>query len=76
MSRFPKFAAGWAIALAAAGACAAAPSFPGIGRDATAREVAAWNIDVRPDFQGLPAGSGSVAKGQEVWEGKCASCHG
>jgi len=76
MSRFPKFATACAIALAAAGACAAAPSYPGIGRDATPREVAAWNIDVRPDFQGLPAGSGSVAKGQEVWESKCSSCHG
>ena len=31
---------------------------------------------MRPDFQGLPKGSGSVAKGQEVWETKCASCHG
>jgi cytochrome c551/c552 len=50
--------------------------FPGIGRDATPREVAAWDIDVRPDFKGLPAGSGSVAKGQDVWESKCASCHG
>ena len=50
--------------------------YPGIGRSATANEIAAWDIDVRPDFKGLPAGSGSVAKGQEVWEGKCASCHG
>ncbi|MBX9873018.1 MAG: cytochrome c, partial [Burkholderiaceae bacterium] len=50
--------------------------FPGVGRDATAKEVAAWDIDVRPDFKGLPTGSGSVARGQEVWEGKCASCHG
>ena len=50
--------------------------FPGIGRDATPKEVAAWDIDVRPDFKGLPAGSGSVAKGQDVWEAKCASCHG
>jgi cytochrome c len=24
----------------------------------------------------LPAGVGSVAKGQDVWEGKCAQCHG
>jgi cytochrome c len=56
---------------------AAQPSkFPGIGRDATPAEVKAWDIDVRPDFQGLPAGSGSVAKGQQVWEDKCASCHG
>src|SRR5215208_5470628 len=50
--------------------------FPGIGRAATAGEIAAWDIDVRPDFKGLPRGSGSVAKGQEVWEAKCASCHG
>ena len=50
--------------------------FPGIGRDATPKEVAAWDIDVRPDFKGLPTGSGSVAKGQDVWEAKCAGCHG
>jgi len=51
-------------------------AYPGIGRAATPKEVAAWNIDVRPDFRGLPPGSGSVASGQDVWEGKCASCHG
>lgn len=50
--------------------------FDGIGREATAREIAAWDIDVRPDFKGLPPGSGTVAKGMEVWHGKCASCHG
>ena len=50
--------------------------FQGIGRVATAREVAAWDIDVRPDFKGLPAGSGSVRRGQDVWEAQCASCHG
>lgn len=48
----------------------------GIGRTATPAEIKAWDIDVRPDFKGLPAGSGSVAKGQDVWEAKCASCHG
>ena len=50
--------------------------YPGIGRTATSAEVKAWDIDVRPDFTGLPPGSGSVVKGQEVWEAKCASCHG
>ena len=50
--------------------------YPGIGRTATPAEINAWDIDVRPDFTGLPPGSGSVAKGQEVWEAKCASCHG
>jgi hypothetical protein len=44
--------------------------FPGIGRDATPAEVAAWDIDVRPDFKGLPKGSGSVEKGQQLWEAK------
>ncbi len=51
-------------------------AYPGVGRVATPGEVAAWNIDVRPDFKGLPKGSGSVAQGQVVWEAKCASCHG
>ena len=51
-------------------------AFPGVGRPATAKEIQAWDIDVRPDFKGLPKGSGSVAKGMQVWESKCASCHG
>ena len=50
--------------------------YTGIGRLATSKEVAAWDIDVRPDFKGLPKGAGSVTKGQDVWESKCASCHG
>ncbi len=54
----------------------AQPILPNIGRPATSAEIAAWDIDVRPDFKGLPKGSGSVAKGQQVWEAKCESCHG
>lgn len=50
--------------------------YSNIGRQATQAEVAAWDIDVRPDFKGLPKGSGSVAQGQDIWEAKCASCHG
>lgn len=78
MSNWPERIAAFALASAFV-ACAhaqGAAGYPGIGRDATPREVAAWDIDVRPDFKGLPPGAGSVAKGQEVWEGKCASCHG
>ena len=70
-----------ALGAAAALACgpllaASADGYPGIGRPATPKELAAWDIDVRPDFKGLPPGSGSVAQGQDVWESKCASCHG
>lgn len=63
--------------LAASAAALAQPTkYPGVGRAATDREVAAWDIDVRPDFKGLPKGQGSVAKGMVVWESKCESCHG
>ncbi len=55
---------------------AAADNYARIGRKATPSEVAAWDIDVRPDFAGLPAGSGSVVQGEKLWETKCASCHG
>ena len=48
----------------------------GLGRVATSQEIRAWNIDVRPDGAGLPEGSGSVQKGEEVYLEKCASCHG
>lgn len=65
-----------ALAAWALGATAQSAAYPGVGRPATPKEVAAWDIDVRPDLKGLPKGSGTVAKGQEVWESKCASCHG
>lgn len=64
------------LALLGTGAAPAQDKYPGIGRTATPAEIKAWDIDVRPDFTGLPSGGGSVAKGQEVWESKCASCHG
>jgi len=64
------------LSAAASATLAQAKAFEGIGRAATPKEVAAWDIDVRPDFKGLPKGAGSVAKGQDVWEGKCAQCHG
>jgi cytochrome c len=73
----------WAITTALALLCAPArPAaaadgpYPGIGRTATAAELAAWDIDVRPDLKGLPPGQGSVAQGQQLWEAQCASCHG
>ena len=54
----------------------ATDKFPGLGRTATTTEVKAWDIDVRPDFKGLPKGQGSVHQGEAVWEAQCASCHG
>ncbi|MBX3659299.1 MAG: c-type cytochrome [Ramlibacter sp.] len=68
---------GLALVLLAASAGALAQNrFDGVGRTATPAEVKAWDIDVRPDFKGLPPGQGSVRRGEQVWEGQCASCHG
>ncbi len=67
-----------ALACCVASVSAAVPAdkFPGIGRAATPAEVKAWDIDVRPDFKGLPKGQGSVRQGEVLWEAQCASCHG
>ncbi len=48
----------------------------GLGRAATPAELQAWDIDVRPDFKGLPKGSGTVEQGEDLWESTCAACHG
>lgn len=78
MSRFSKGLRACALALltVTAATAANAGNFAGIGRSATEKEVSAWDIDVRPDFKGLPKGSGSVTKGMAVWDARCASCHG
>ena len=64
------------LTAAAGSVLAQQTAYPGVGRAATPKELQAWDIDVRPDFKGLPKGAGSVAKGMDVWESKCASCHG
>ena len=64
------------VALILVAPAQAGAQFPGVGRPATPAEIKAWDIDVRPDFKGLPPGSGSVERGQKVWDDKCASCHG
>ena len=76
MFSFRKAALTAALLAVAGLAAAQSDKYPGLGREATPKEVARWDIDVRPDFKGLPAGSGSVSMGQDVWEGKCAQCHG
>ena len=75
MSRFlPEImAAGLVLALAVGPAMA---DDNRLGRLASPGEVASWDIDVRPDGLGLPAGRGSVTDGEEIFAAKCAACHG
>ena len=74
--RWVPACAGVTIFLAFVFPAQAGTQYPGVGRIATPAEIKAWDIDVRPDFKGLPPGSGSVEKGQKIWDDKCASCHG
>ncbi|MGC9369575.1 MAG: c-type cytochrome [Paracoccaceae bacterium] len=75
MSKFRKLV----ICTALTSALAAGPALAeklGLGRPATPEEIAAWNLDVRPDGTGLPAGSGSVEDGEMIFAENCAVCHG
>jgi cytochrome c len=75
-------AVGFAAALAGGAAQAGATDAPpspmryGLGQPALPAQIAGWDIDVRPDGTGLPAGRGSVGEGQAIYDAKCASCHG
>ncbi|MBA9068125.1 cytochrome c [Methylobacterium sp. RAS18] len=62
------------LSLALAGPAAAA--LLGIGHPASPETIAAWDIDVRPDGQGLPPGHGSVRDGAALFAARCAGCHG
>ncbi|QPF87488.1 cytochrome c [Bradyrhizobium genosp. L] len=48
----------------------------GIGRAATAAEIAGWNIDIGRDGANLPPGSGNVERGRTVFSEQCVACHG
>jgi cytochrome c len=79
MFMWNKHTAGACLAgLLLAGLCAVAQAADSlnIGRAATADEIHAWDIDVRPDFKGLPPGSGTVERGNAIWDSTCAACHG
>jgi len=52
------------------------PARYGIGRAATAEEIAARDISVSPTGAGLPAGSGTAGQGRALYEQRCAGCHG
>jgi mono/diheme cytochrome c family protein len=81
MSKSARIALGAALLSAFATAAIAqtkkeTPRNYSIGHVATPEQLAGWDIDVRPDGQGAPAGSGSVKDGEKVYMDKCAACHG
>lgn len=75
MFRLGKIVAAVSLALGVAAVNAGEP-WSDLGRNATEAEVAAWDIDIRPDFQGLKPGSGTAEEGEAIFLEKCALCHG
>ena len=70
------FGAPFLLVLVTLAATQVRAEYAGIGRAPTDAELRAWDIDVRPDFAGLPPGQGSVSEGEAIWQQQCASCHG
>ena len=76
---FPRLIRRWGPIFAlvmTAPTLAAAPPSPGLGRPATAAEIAAVDISIPPSGAGLPAGSGSAVRGAAIFADKCQACHG
>lgn len=57
-------------------ASVATPEKLRIGREATAEEIAGWDIAIRPDGRNLPVGKGTVKQGEPLYVERCAACHG
>jgi cytochrome c len=53
-----------------------APERFGLGSEANAARIAMWDVDVKPDGEGLPPGRGTVAEGEAVYRIHCIACHG
>ncbi|MGE0227692.1 MAG: c-type cytochrome [Dehalococcoidia bacterium] len=47
-----------------------------IGSEAAESDIQPIDIDVHPDGEGLPDGSGTVSRGADVYAARCAACHG
>ncbi len=52
------------------------PASFGFGRAAVQKEIDSMDISIRPDGKGLPLGSGTAQTGKEIYQMKCAACHG
>lgn len=49
---------------------------PDLGTKATSGQIAAWDISIAPDGEGLPIGSGTVPQGKAIYTVQCIACHG
>ena len=65
----------WLTILCVAGEQALPERF-GIGREPDASEIEQWDIDITPSGDNLPAGQGTVDRGETIYTQLCLACHG
>ena len=75
MSSWHKFVLAVGCCVAAGSAMADGARY-GFGSTPTTAEIKAWDIDVRPDGKGLPAGQGTASQGEQAYLQYCSACHG
>ena len=51
-------------------------SGPGLGQPISEADLAPWDISIEPDGSGLPAGRGTVSRGEALYNAQCLACHG
>jgi cytochrome c len=56
-------------------AVAQSPTY-GLGHTPSPDDLKKVDIEILPDGRGLPAGSGTAARGKEVYAQRCSTCHG
>src|SRR5262249_6484035 len=59
-----------------AGPASAEQARLGLGQPAAPDQIRGWDIDVRPDGAGLPAGKGTVARRGKSFGQRSGGCHG
>ena len=52
------------------------PLSPNLGRALSTEEIAAFDLTILPNGQGLPVGQGPVSTGKAVYLRECMACHG
>ena len=76
LMRLTSLAVGVALGVTGVVAWAGEKNSPHLGRPASARDIAAWQLNVFPDGTGLPVGRGTAKQGAPLYTKRCASCHG
>jgi cytochrome c len=62
--------------LALGAATVAFADSPKLGKPLSEADIKQWDIAILPDGSNLPPGSGTAAKGAEIYAQKCVACHG